>query len=215
MRFALLLVAVGCSSPAPSTDVVGPFTGAHHPFVVDRITPPAAPQDAARFGDDLDGDGKVDNGIAVLIGSLAAFNNASQHAADMIASGALASEVEIVADDLAVDDSVAVLYHGAPGDQPTAVGGRLSADGFAPNRTRETRVPGEAVVRLPVFADADPVAVRVVGLEIVLTRDGAGGFDGTVAGGVLLDDLRAAAFTGFAQMVATNPQDHVLLANMT
>jgi hypothetical protein len=66
----------------------------------------------------------------------------------MIASGALGSEVEIVADDLTDDSTVAVLYLGAAGDQATPVGGRLTASGFVPNRTRDTCLPGEAVLRL-------------------------------------------------------------------
>src|SRR6185436_13066089 len=125
MRLAFLLLAVGCSTPV--TDVVGPFTGDHHRFVIDRFVLPTSPEDAKQLGDDLDGDGRIDNGIAALMGSLSAFDNASLHAADMIASGALASEVEIIADDLTGDVTAAVLYLGAPGDQPTPVGGRLAA----------------------------------------------------------------------------------------
>jgi len=204
------MVSCACST---SSDVVGPFTGAHHRFVIDRITLPVNPDDEMRFGDDLNGGGEIDNNMAPLIQSLDGFGGVTSHAADMIASGALASEIEIVANDLTTDDTVAVLYHGVPGDRPTPVGGRLLAGAFAPNRTRDTRVPGEAVIRWPLFADADPIAVRVVGLEIMLTSDGAGGFDGIVAGGFLLDELMEAATAGLMQMIATNPQDHVFLAN--
>jgi hypothetical protein len=213
MRLACLIAIAGCSSSSASRDVVGPFTGDTHRFVVDRFNLPA--MSMTNIGDDLDGDGRIDNRAAQLAGSLAALDDLNQHAQDMIASGALASEIEIVADNLAADATVAVYYRGAAGDLSTPVGGKLSTAGFEPNRTRETQVPGEAVIRIPVFADADPMTVRAVGLEIVLTPDGQGGFDGVVAGGLLPADLHDPEFTAVTQMLTANPQDHVLLVSFS
>jgi hypothetical protein len=212
MRAFLLIVVLGCTTS--SNDVVGPFTGQAHRFVIDAFTLPAHSTEVDALADDLDGDGKPDNRVGNAIASLAPFDDATTHGADMIASGVLASEIEIVADDLEADDTAAVRYHGTPGDTPTLVGGRLSRTGFAPNRTRQTQVPGEAMLRLPIFADADPVSVHVVGLEIELTRDGHGGFDGLVAGGVLPDDAVDAVFVGLGQMVAANPQAHLALVRL-
>jgi hypothetical protein len=215
MRLALLVVLLGCTTTSPPGDVVGPFTGPAHRFVIDTITLPTNNKSIDQLADDLDGDGSPDNRAGSTIAVLFSLDDATTHGADMIASGALASEIEIVSDDLVTDDTVAVLYHGAPGDTPVPVGGRLSETGFAPNLTRQTRVPGEAVLRLPIFADADPVSVHVVGLEIELTRDGRGGFDGLVAGGIRNDDALDAVFAGVVQMIAANPQDHLVLAGTT
>lgn len=213
MRFAWLVAVTACAG-SPS-DVVGPFTGASHRFVIDRVILPATSKEAAMLGDDLDGDGQIDNRITVTIAYLQLARDATTHGPDMIASGALGSEIEILADDLDAGDRVAVLYHGTPGDQPTPVGGRLTRAGFVPNRTRDTRVPGEAMIRLPIFADADPAVLHVVGLEITLTRDGLGGFDGVVAGGVLVADTADPIFIGITQMIAADPQAHLELAGVT
>ncbi|TMQ23474.1 MAG: hypothetical protein E6J90_10500 [Deltaproteobacteria bacterium] len=214
MRLAWLLVVAGCSASGPR-DVVGPFTGSSHRFVIDRFRWPITPSGKITVGDDLDGNGTLDNKVAEVISSLDAVHDITTHTDDMIASGALASEIEIVADDLAADDTAGVYYHGVAGDQPIPVGGRLTAGGFAPNRTRDTRVPGEATLRLPIFADADPIVVRAVGLEIELTPDGTGGFDGLVCGGMRPEDLSEPEFVAVTQMITADPQDHLVLVALS
>ena len=122
MKRAVLVALVGCGSSG-SGDVVGPFTGPTHRFVVDRMTLPLSGTDAARLGDDLDGDGDVDNQLGVVISALVSTHDASTHAADMIASGALASSLELQADDLASDATVGAIYRGHDGDAATTAGG--------------------------------------------------------------------------------------------
>ncbi|MCX5744307.1 MAG: hypothetical protein NT062_17595 [Proteobacteria bacterium] len=106
MRAALLTIALvggGCDQGLPSTDVVGPFTGAVHRFVVDDVTLPIGGAQQTAFGDDLDGDGIVDNQFGRALTLLdTAGDDLNAHALDIIAAGVLASSVEIRAH--ALDD---------------------------------------------------------------------------------------------------------------
>jgi len=213
MKALALVFVLACSSSSPPDhDVVGPFTGDVHRFVVDAITLPTSTSIARQVGDDVNGDGVVDNQAGSIMVSLQSFGDGNAHASDMIAAGVIASSVELQADNLDDDDAASVTFFGAPGDPATLVGGKLVGGAFEPNRTAHTHVPGEAIVHIPVFADADPLAVHVVGLELFLTPDGNGGFDARIAGGVRASDVGAIMVAGILQMVLANPHDHLELA---
>ena len=205
-----LLAVTACSSSPPSDDVTGPFTGTVHRFVVDRITVPSTNDETTAFAADLDGNGTPDNKLGLVTAVLASTNDLSRDAAAMIAAGALASVVEIHADDLSTDPTVGVTYRGAEDSPATAAGGTLDAGSFVSNRTRTTRVPGRAVIHLPVYTNADPIALSLEGVELELVADGTGGFDALVRGGVRQADARAAAYAGLRQMFETEPERHLV-----
>jgi hypothetical protein len=205
----LVVAAVGCSSSG-NGDVVGPFTGDVHRYVVDRILVPQTSDDVTRLADDLDGDGEPDNQVGLVNSTLVVLTDATTHAADMVAAGALVSVVEIQADDLEADAKVGVRFRGAETDDASQAGGAIVDGGFASNRSRTTHVPADAIARLPIFENADPLILPMHGVEIDLSPDGSGGFDGIVRGAVLLDDARAAAFVGLVQMCLADPVKHAL-----
>lgn len=208
------LALAGCSSDAGGGDVRGPFTGPVHRFVVDRITVPATADETNAFAGDLDGNGVAENKLGLVTAVLATTNDLTVDTPDMIAAGALASVVELQADDLADDPTVGVRYLGAETADATAAaivaGGTLAAGAFRSNRTATTRVPGRALVHLPVFTNADPLPLLLEGLELDLAPDGAGGFDAIVRGGIRQDDARHVAYAGLAQMFATEPARHLV-----
>ncbi len=208
-RFAavVLLGACACSSGG---DVIGPFTGDVHRFAIDRITVPHDSAESDRYADDLDGDGKPENQLGLVAAVLASTNDLSVDGPDMIAAGALASSIEIQADDLESDGSVGIRYVGADGDPATVIGGAFEAGTFRSNRTATTHVPGRALVRLPIYTNADPIAIDLEGMELDLVPDGTGGYDGTVRGGVRQEAARDAAYAGLVQMVATEPERHLV-----
>src|SRR5258706_12468788 len=197
MRFALcsLLIATACTTNG-SDDVVGPFTGATHRYVVDQFLPPLNNTQARAMADDLDGNGYVDNQLGMVMATLASQQDATTHGADMIASGALASSVEIIADDAANDDAVGVAFYGSEGDPVTLAGGRFVDGAFASNRTATTDHPGHAIIRVPMFMDADPSKIDVSNLELDLSPDGAGGLDGFVRGTVDATATKIEAYRG-------------------
>jgi len=164
--------------------------------------------------DDLDGNGIGDNALGSAIAFLAGENDISTNVADMIASRAITSTVEIQADDLTNDSTVAVTYIGADGELASMVGGTLEGGSFRSNRTRTTSLPGSARLHLPIFADADPVVVDAWGVEIDLDSDGNGGFNGVVRGGLDSTRTLVAAEQGIIQMVNANPLDHALLYDL-
>jgi hypothetical protein len=209
MRPLLLLALCACSSSG-SDDVRGPFTGEVRRFVVDRISVPATSDETNAFAGDLDGNGVAENKLGLATATLGTTNDLSRDAQDMIASGALSSVVEVQADDLANDDSVGVRYLGAD-DSPALVAGGTLVDGaFRSNRAATTRVPGRAVIHLPIFTNADPLQLPLEGLEIDLTSDGAGGFDAIIRGGIRQTDARAISYTGLTQMFETEPERHLV-----
>ena len=213
MKWLALVALVACS-PNESTDVVGPFTGTTRRFVVDSIAIPRTSEDINAMGDDLDGDGTIDNQLGAVASVLATTMDLSVDARDMIASGALASSVEIQADDLVDDDSVGVRYLGADGDPATVIGGHLVGGGFRSNLSRDTRAPGKASVRLPIFTNADPLVVELEGVELELAPDGGGGFDATVRGGIPAATAAEAAYAGLLQMIADEPARHLVFARL-
>lgn len=209
MKRALALAAlVACGGD--SDDIVGPFSGPVHRFVVDRITVPRDTAEAQVYASDLDGDGELDNQLGAVTAVLSSIGDLSEHGADMLAAGAIASTVELQADDLVDDPTVGVTYVGADGDVSTVAGGRLVGGAFVSNRTATTSHPGRAVVRLPIYANADPLAIELDGVELELAPDGAGGYDASVRGAVRHARARAVADAGLRQMFATEPERHLV-----
>lgn len=209
--FLPLLAACGDTS---SGDVVGPFTGQTHRYVVDRFELPVTRADARAIGDDLDGDGSVDNALGGLFASLQAEQDLTTHAADMIAAGVLQTVIEIQADDLVNDPSVGVRYLGAAGTPFGVMGGTLVDGRFVSNRSAATSVPGAATILLPVFADADPSPIDAYAMELSFVPEPDGSLDARVAGAVDPLAARAALVGGIRTMIAADPQDHVILERL-
>lgn len=208
-----VLLVVGCSSDTGG-DVKGPFSGDVHRYKVDKLTLPSTTALQNEFAGDLDGDESVDNQLGLIVAAITQTNDTNKHVPDIIASGALASVLELQADDLLNDGAVGATYIGEAGTDATAAGGVLSAGSFLSNRTATTKVPGAAHVSLPVFADADPSVLPLVGLEMDLWSDGGGGFDGVVRGGIPIAEARTIAYAGVAQMMRTNPSAHLPFARL-
>ncbi len=209
----LLLIALAACTSQPS-DITGPYTGPVHRFVVDRFTLAQHTSEAKQLGDDLDGDGTVDNALGQVTGTLASYMDLTTHAPDMIASGAIASTLELQAADLVNARVVGATYYGATGDPATVAGGSITAGSFESNRTVTTHVPGMAMLHLPVFADADPSLVELDAMELDLEPDGQGGYNGVMRGGVPQVSLDAAVCLGIQQMVLGHPDDHLVLASI-
>jgi hypothetical protein len=207
---AVTLAACGSSEEPPPEDVVGPFTGPMHLFAVDRIVVPSTADETMLYAADLDGNGMVENKLGLVTASLASTGDLTLDAADMIASGSLFTFIEIQADDLMNDPTVGVRYIGGAASAAVVVGGALVNGVFRSNRTAFTRVPGRALIHLPVFTNADPLVLQLEGLEIDLDADGAGGFDAVIRGGVRQDDARKAAYMGLEQMFVTEPERHLV-----
>ena len=192
----------------------GPFTGDVHRYKVDKLTLPSTTALQNEFAGDLDGDEAADNQLGLIVSAITQTNDTNKHVPDIIASGALASVLELQANDLITDDSVGATYIGKARTDSTAAGGKLDAGSFLSNRTVTTKVPGSAHVSLPVFADADPALLPLVGLEMDLRSDGNGGFDGVVRGGIPIAEARTIAYAGVAQMMKTNPGAHLAFARL-
>ncbi|HEY4182036.1 MAG TPA: hypothetical protein VGM90_34575 [Kofleriaceae bacterium] len=214
MKTAVLTVALAasvlgaCIDRSSPDDVVGPFTGETHRYVVDSFTLPSTGAEARALGDDLTGDQSVQNAAGQLIAMLASYGDVTTHAADMLAAGTIASSVEIVADDLSTDDAASVIYIGADGAPATLVGGTFINGSFRSNRTRKTDAPGAAELHLPVYQDADPSILPLAGVEIDLAPDGAGGFDAIIRGGVTGTTVLDEVARGMSEMVASSPYGH-------
>ena len=65
----------------------------------------------------------------------------------------------------------AVTYFGYDGADAVVAGGRIAGGAFTSNRSATTKVPGRAVLVLPIFEDADPAIV-----ELDAIRAGADGY---------------------------------------
>ena len=209
----MVLLAVGCTSDTGG-DVTGPFSGEVHRFGVDRISLPSTTALQHEFADDLDGDGEPDNQLGLIVAALTQTNDTNKHVADMIAARTIASSVELQANDLGHDTSVGARYVGDATLASDELGGRLDHGVFASNRTRTVKLEGSAQVPLPVFADADPLIVPLIGLELDLSPDGAGGYDGIVRGGIPIAQARSIAYAGVLQMMRTKPTSHLVFARI-
>jgi hypothetical protein len=202
----LFALAACAAEPADDTH----YTGETRRFVIDQIAVPKTNADARAFGADLNGDKTVDNQLGMVIGTLNSLaGDITTHGPDMIAAGTLASSVELVTDDFDTDDTVALRYFGADGDDAQLVGGSLVDGTFETTRER-----GGAAVHLPVFVDADPIILPLVHMRAHLVADGHGGFDATIQGAVPSDVAHSAAYANLMQMFASYPSDHVAFFRM-
>jgi hypothetical protein len=221
MRFAPLLslclafALSACAEDSTGGDVVGPFTGPSHRFVVDRITIPTTNNAAREAGADLNGDGTVDNQIAMVLSTLAGQGTTDpKYAPDLIASGAIASSVEIIADDLINDPTVGVVFHGEDRDSGHPMGGTLSDGVFISNRTATATALGTATFHIPLWTDADPAVFQLDNAQIDLIPDGAGGYNAKLAGTVTNAHAVDAAYAGVPQLFAARPTDHMVFMTL-
>lgn len=205
----VMLVAACGGAPAPSgdADVVGPFTGPVHRFVVDDVFLPTTAADRTAVSADLDGEGGIDNQLSGVLNLLEQGGNLNAHHVDMIRAGALASVVEIQADDLDEDDAVGVTYLGREGDPAVALGGTLVRGQFVSNRTATARALGRATLRLPAIADVEPSVIVLDAMEAEMIPDGVGGYTALLRGGVG-DDALAETARGLRAMILADPQGH-------
>jgi hypothetical protein len=213
LRTLSLVVALGACVNQPN-DVVGPFTGSTHRYVVDSIVLPSSQETVRHFAADLDGNGIPDNQLGTTLRTMASYSNLTPRGHDMIVAGAISSSVEIVADRLDDDATVSVRYIGADGAPSTGVGGRFEDGRFHSNRTAWTDVPGATELHLPVFLEADPSIVPLAGMEIDLFPDGSDGYIAWIRGGIPVDEARFAAADGIVQMVASDPGEHLIMVDL-
>jgi len=215
MRTAAIILTVlaACGTESPSDDVTGPFTGPIQRFVVDELVVPNTQPAARDAGLDLDGNGVIDNQGGSVLAALYLIDDGAADPADQIASGALASFVLVQADDPIDDDTVAVTYLGRDGAAATVVGGKLVGGVFHTNALATTRVPGAALLRVPAFADVDPIDLPTAALAIELAPDGRGGYGGIVGAGLRVDELRPLAADAMLRMVEFDPQRHLSFFN--
>jgi hypothetical protein len=201
------LVAVGAAACTGNShhDIVAPFEGAPHRFIVDAYQLPTNNVQAQRMGDDLNGDAVVDNQLGVAMGTLSGMMLTPPHPADLVASGAVASSVVILADDLTDDPHVGVTFYGFDGAPATTTGGTFVAGTFVSNRTRTTSALGAAIVPLPVIVDADPTPLQIEAMEIDLQPDGNGGYNALVRGAV--GNLQP-VYQSLFQMITNDPIGH-------
>ncbi len=201
MKRILLVCLAACSSE--SNDVTGPFSGQSKKFYVDAIEVPADSAASMAVAADLDGDGAAENKFGGATAVLSVTNDLSKDSADMIASGAITSVLEIQADDLMNDTSVGVTFDGG-----TVFGGQITAGAFTSNRAKDTQHPGTAEIHLPVFTNTSPVALDVTG-ELDLMPDGDG-YRAIIRGRVDGTAAREAAFRGLDEMFQTEPERHLV-----
>jgi hypothetical protein len=210
MRWLVLIAMLAGCGGDDDGDIRGPFTGEVHRFVVTSFELPIDNTSTQAFETDLDGDDKGDNALGTILTALGVAGDLTNHGPDMIASGAIASYIEIQADDLEDDSTVGVTFFGADGDPATVMGGSIKAGAFVSNRSVRTNVPGAGVAHLPVFEDANPVALPLAWVEIDLGTNGAGGYDAVIRGGLPAEETRMVAYEGVLEMMTNNPQGHTV-----
>ena len=203
----LVALVAGCGA-APDGPAGAPTL---QRYVIDGLTLPARTTD---FGDDLDGDGRVDNQLASILVALAAHGDDGAASIPSLLRGCAELPSLLVPAAGADGESVAAEWHGAPASGGPAVAtieGRLDGGHLVTTRTRALRRAVSGTLPVPVFADSDPIALDVVGLELELTGD-ASGWRGQLHGAITVDDrLRSAAWRAVTQMIAAHPADHAFL----
>lgn len=193
-------------------DIAGPFTGTTYRFAVDQFLLPMQRTD---FADDLNGDGRSDNQLGLVVGSLAGQMDLTTSIDDMLASGALMPVVEITTDDPALrdDPTVGVRFVGKDGEPGAELGGALVGGQLTTNPTRLTHAPASATLHLPLYRHADPLTLPAVGLELDVAADGSG-FGGYLRGALPAPAYLMPAWSGLAQMVAANPAEFTFLVEL-
>ncbi|MFT3695057.1 MAG: hypothetical protein QM831_18105 [Kofleriaceae bacterium] len=194
-------------------DVVGPYGGSVRRFVIDRFDLPTTDDAVTTTGDDLDGDGFVDNALGNMCVQLAANHDlvTADGVAAMRASGFLGTFATIQATDFSDDDTVAVTISYLDDPYTNQIGGTLAHGRYRSNRTATTTHPAFARMYLPMLTDADPFDLTLHDVELDLVPDGDG-YTGTIRGTLDPDDVTRNAGAGLAYMVDTNPRDHRQLA---
>jgi hypothetical protein len=215
MRFSLRLLAlaplalVGACAPS---EVTGPFTGSPHRFSVDSIE---LPRSRAELADDLNGDGKPDDQLGAVVAALA--GQGWDPGARVTFAPASRPIVTLLTDDdsLQSDPAAGAIWQAAPdsGDAVT-LGGVLAGGRFVSNRARTTTAPALGSVELPLYDGAAPIALNAVGLEMELTADGAGGFDGELHAAVAPDLAARAAYEGLLGLLRARPEVRPLLLSV-
>lgn len=196
---AAVAATAACSDPdepAPP-DVT---TGAYHGFLQRGWLLPPDSAGARDLGEDLDGDGTIDNAGGQLVGALIGLGLELEEAsADAFASGQLVALHRLRADHLDADASIEWrTYDGVPGapprfdgtDRPVAAveTGRLA--GMIRGGHAELAW-GQTAVSLPFFPDQSPLRLPLLDARITVDVDAAG-CTGRVAGGVPSDELEGA-----------------------
>jgi len=209
---ALLFVAA-CGGDVANGDVVGPFSGPIHRYAISSYSLPRTSTEARTTGDDLDGDGAVDNQLGQVFATLSIGMNLANEdgVAAMRQSGLLLSAIEIQADDLDDDPTVAVSYLGRPGDTAVPAAGAFVGGVFASNRSRTTSHPAQGTLVLPILVDADPTELVLTRGEIDL-QPTATGYHALIRGAVDSEAAKLSAATSLVAMIETNPHDHPGLA---
>lgn len=202
-----VLVLAACTGDGA---IVGPFSGETRRFVIDGFELPATTTEARTAGTNLDAETEVDNALGLVVSTLRQYGGDEQtHVRDLFASGALASTIEIQADDFADDPSVGVTFSGRDGTASRVIGGAFAGSVFVPNRVAELGAEhaGQAVLAVPAFADTDPIELDAVALELHLAPD-ATGYQVTLAGAVRSADAIARAREAIVAQIANHPEDH-------
>lgn len=195
-----LFLALGaCATESPQQP---DYTGETRRFVVDSIAVPTTNTEAREYAADLDGDRHAENQLGSVCGLLQTIGDLATHPDDMVASGAIASSVEITADDFTTDDTVGLRFLGADGDTAQVIGGALADGRFT------TEWSGAGAVHVPVFIDADPSVLPLAHMQATLVADGNGGFDATIQGAITQEVALDATLRGLQQMFDERPTDH-------
>ena len=193
----LLLILAACGSNPPQ-DITGPFTGPTTRYTIDGFTPVGDP---VGLGDDLDGNGTVDNAIGYVLRDLTAEMDVTTHA-DAVLS-LVPTEVLIQQ-----NDSIGAVSFG----DGIPVGGVFENGRFTSNRTATSPHLASGTFVLPIFPDADPTTLPLQRAEIDLVPDETG-YVATIRAVISHSDAVAAASSGLAQMITNDPQDHIALGN--
>ncbi len=213
--FALSLISCAADGPTfGDDDIVGPFTGPVRRYAIDVVVLPTTSQAVLALATDFDGDTSGDNVLGQSLTLLAQGDNLSQSGIEMLRSGRIETWIEIQADALDADAAVGVRYFGSADDDPTEMGGAFVDGAFLSNRSATTAHPGRSTVDLPVFVDAGPSTFELRAVELELTPDGVGGFNGIVRGAVPVEQVTAACVAGLSEMLANNPQGHRPMASL-
>ena len=192
---AILPLLAACASPPSS--IIGPTQR----FVVDGVTLPTMPGQAASFGIDLNGDGIVDNTLGNLAATLAAEGDMTTDVGDLIEDGVVAESIVLT---FGVDGAVGITVDDSSQleAQPTQTGS-IATNGA---------VPVPVALALPALIDADPISLELRETAIQLVADGSG-FDVEIDGLVDGAAFRSAAAAAVVQMAIANPRAHLVLAS--
>ena len=115
--------------------------------------PAAAARQLGEFADNLNGDGRTDDQLGNVTGTLAGNMDLTTAIDDMLGSGVLAPVVEITSDDPALrnDPTVGVRFVGKDGESGDQMGAALVEGVLLTNPTRLVHAPAAATLHLPLY----------------------------------------------------------------